>query len=98
MKIIVLRFTFHSDLIEVPDKVAQDIQKIRLEFDKWLYDKSNNHSYWVYVKGQKKAVAFDTKAFVDFLNNVYLHNCNEKVRVVQEKTTVISSDIPTLFF
>ena len=98
MKRIFLKFTYHSDLIEVPDKVAQDIQKIRLKFDKWLYDKSNNHSYWVYVKGQKKAVSFDTKAFVDFLNNVYLQDSKEKVRIVQEKTKEISSDTPTLLF
>ena len=98
MKKIALKFTYYTDLIMVPDSVLQSIHEIRLEFDKWLYDKSNDHGYWVYIDGKRKAVSFDTKAFVHYLNNVYLPKGKEKVIVLQEKAKSISSDIPMLFF
>ena len=58
MKKIALKFTYHTDLIIVPDDVFQNISEIRLKFDKWLYDKSNDHGYWVYIDGKRKAVSF----------------------------------------
>ena len=98
MKKIVLKFTCHSDLIIVPDSIAQNIHSIRMEFDKWLYDKSNNHDYWVYINGKKKAVSFDSNAFVDYLNNIHLVNNKEKSYIIQKKIERITSEIPILFF
>lgn len=98
MKKIALKFTYYTDLIMVPDSVSQNIHEIRLKFDKWLYDKSNNHDYWVYIEGKKKAVSFDTIAFVHYLNDVYLPHSKEKASVFQEKVESISSGVPVLFF
>ena len=71
MKTVALNFTFHTDLIEVSDDIFQNIYEIRKKFDKWLYDKSNNHDYWICVDGKKRAVSFDTEAFIHYLNDVY---------------------------
>ena len=54
MKKIALKFTYHADLIIVPDRIFQNIHEIRLKFDKWLYDKSNDHGHWVYIDGKKE--------------------------------------------
>lgn len=40
MKAIALEFTFHTDVIEVPDNIAKSIRKIQSKFDEWFYDKS----------------------------------------------------------
>lgn len=98
MKKIALRFTYYTDLIMVPDSVFENIHEIRSKFDKWLYDKSNDHGYWVYVEGKKRAVSFDTTAFVRYLNDVYLPDSKESASVLQERVEWISADVPMLFF
>ena len=98
MKKIALKFTYHTDLIIVPDDVFQNISEIRLKFDKWVYDKSNDHGYWVYIDGKRKAVSFDTMAFIHYLNDVYMPDCKERTTILQEKVESISSNVPVLFF
>ena len=98
MKKIALKFTFNSDLIEVPDKVAQDIDKVRSKFYKWLSDKSNDHNYWIYINGRKNGLCYNSEAFLDYLNNVYLKDDKEKARLVQKRVESVSPDVPVLFF
>lgn len=98
MKEIVLQFTYHSDLIKVPTDVEENIRAIRKKFDKWLYDKSNEHSYWVYLNGQKKAVSYDTEAFVKYINEHHISDQNKKAYVVETNCKTCCRDIVTLYF
>ena len=98
MKKIAMQFYCYFDLIEVPDKVAQDIDKVCSKFDKWLCDKSNNHNYWIYIDGRKKGLCFESEAFLDYLNNVYLIDDKEKARLVQKRVESVSPDVPVLFY
>lgn len=98
MKKIALKFTYYTDLVAVSDGIFHDIHAIRLNFDKWLYDKTNEHGYWVCVDGKKKAVSFDTTAFIHFLNDVYMPKGEQKAIVLQHKVESIPSDVPLLFF
>ena len=95
---IALEFTYHTDIISVPDDIGKNIKKYQLKFDKWLYDKDINHGNWIVKNGKKFAVSFDTKTFVDYLNNVHLCNMSEKAIIIQENAQQIAKDVPALFF
>ena len=98
MKMVAIQFTYHTDIIEVPDFIELEIQKIQKRFDKWLYDKSIDHGYWVIVNGKKMAVSFDTCTFVDYINSFVLADSALKARIVAQNVPPIQPSIPTLFF
>jgi len=95
---IALEFTYQTDIISVPDEIGNRINKYQQNFDKWLYNKENNHGNWIIKNGRKVAVSFDTQTFVDYLNKFCLNDSNEKAFVVEKNATVIPTKIPTLFF
>ena len=98
VKKIALRFTYSTYLVVVPEIIFQDIYKIRQKFDKWLYDKSNNHGNWVIINGKKMAVSFDAETFVDYINDFCLIDGYEKVRITDRNATNIPEGIPILSF
>jgi len=98
MKLIALQFTYHTDIIEVPDKLAPRIRSIQSEFDKWLYDKTIDHKCWIFIQGQKAAVSFGSNDFVDFINNYILCNSPEKAKLVQKNAEKIPAKIRKLYF
>ena len=56
-------------------KVGRKVRKLQRDFDIWLYNRDNNHSYWevahIDEDGNKfYGVCFDTEAFVYWLNNI----------------------------
>ena len=64
-----------TEYIRCPAKVGRNIRQLQREFDKWLYDRENNHPYWevalVNEEGNKfYGVCFDAEAFVYWLNNI----------------------------
>ncbi len=94
---IALEFTYHTDIINVPEYIGINIRKYQRKFDKWLYDKDNDHGHWVLIDGKKKAVSFDTSVFVDYLNTYCLCD-DEKVKIITENAETIPNDIKTIFF
>ena len=98
MKEIILQFTYDCTLISVPSDIEKNIQTIRKNFDKWLYDKSNNHDYWVYINGAKKAVSFDAEAFVRYLNEYHIVEQRKKAYIVDSKYKGTPSNRTTLYF
>lgn len=98
MQRIALEFTYHTDIIEVTDEIAKSIKKYQNAFDKWLYDKNNEHGLWVYIDGKKKAVSFGSSDFVNYLNTYIIEDNNMKVRIVQSGLEKTPPDIPVLFF
>lgn len=95
---IALEFTYHTDVIAVPDSVGNQIKKCQIAFDKWLYNKENNHGHWICVNKKKAAVSFGTQTFVDYLNCFYLRDCNEKATIIDENCADVPKDTTTLFF
>lgn len=95
---IALEFTYHTDIISVPNEVGMKISKYQQKFDKWLYNKENNHGNWIIKNGRKVAVSFDTETFVDYLNMFCLNDSDEKAFIVEENATKIPAKISTLFF
>ena len=84
MRVIVLKFEYEEHYIKVPEIIFNNIKKIRKEFDKWLYDKNNNHGYWVIVNGVKKGVSYDASVFIDYLNNHYSNDSKCKIKEINK--------------
>ena len=83
MKKVIVHFTYDAYTIEVPNQVGRNIRSHQESFDKWLYDKNNDHGLWQIVNGEKQAVAFGIEDFVAYLNNNVLRNCPRKVKIVK---------------
>ena len=98
MQRIAIEFTYHVDIIIVPDDIAAAIEKYQEFFDEWLYDKNNEHGHWILYGGQKFAVSFDTNSFVEYLNLNHLQSRKEKASIEQESVLSLSDDIPRIFF
>ena len=96
--IVNLKFGFYVDVIDIPDELVTDLKKLQKNFDKWLYNKENNHGYWVVIDGKKRAVKFDGLAFVEWLNKYILTNNNVKAHVIKKETTEYNDNYPFLFF
>ncbi len=98
MKYIAVESTFHTDIIEVPDHIAQSITKVQHKFDNWLYDKSNDHGCWSMIGGQKRAVSFDTSDFVNYINQYLLSDEACKAAIVQEHLSAPPDGMTSIFF
>ena len=97
---VILQFTYHRDIINVPDYMSRRMRKYQILFDEWLYDKNNDHEYWYIVDGQKLAVEFGTDAFVKYLNQYHLKNSDEKAIVLERELEITNSryGYPILYF
>lgn len=98
MKKVAIEFTYYIDIIEVPDDILLNMKKYQKSFDKWIYDKTNDHGYWEVINGKKKAVSFDTEAFVKYLNNFHLKSRKEQAKVLKHNVDIYDKDILTLYF
>lgn len=103
MKRIVLKWTYYADIISVPDTIAENIHEYQRMFDEWLYDKNNQHGYWVTVQNEENSftgISFDSEAFVNWLNDYILVEIDEKV-TFELKDIQLSDkykELPLLYF
>lgn len=96
---IALQHTYFVDIIYVPAVLWEKIKKIQNLFDKWLYDKNNDHGHWIIKNGKKVAVSFDTDTFIQYINTYHLVDNNEKAYLVdKERQTIPDTCNATLFF
>lgn len=95
---IALEFTYHTDIISVPDRIGTKIRKYQNLFDKWLYDKNNNHGHWIIENGKPIAVSFDTSTFVEYLNKYHIDTPDEKAIIVEENSTNFPSSMTVIWF
>lgn len=81
---IIAQFSFDMDIICCPDYIVNDLETYKENFYVWLYDKKNNHPYWLQKNGKKYSCLYRSQAFVDWLNEFILQNSKEKATVVEE--------------
>ena len=94
---VALVFDYDADIIDCPEFVAQDLKGLQAEFDKWLFDKNNDHGYWWYEAGEKVGCNYRSDAFIDWLNTVLIQT-GEKAVLLEEGVQSYSKELPRLQF
>ena len=64
------------------------------EFFKWMFDKTNDHKYWVIEDGQKKYCSYATEAFGDWLNQFITRE--ERTTIVAVSSREIDETLPII--
>ena len=78
-----------ADVVFVPFDDGQALEDSVLEFYKWMFDKSNNHSYWVREEGKEPYCSYRGDALVFWLNNYYLDDSVEESRLIEQWAEII---------
>lgn len=89
--IVKIEFTFEEDTayIMCPSKVGRNIRQLQRDFDRWIYDRNNDHSYWEVAHIDEDGeiyygVCFDAEAFVYWLNNVRFIKGKQVARLIDK--------------
>ena len=96
-----LVFTFGVDVVDVPDFIGQNLKRWQRKCDKWLFNKMNDHEFWI-INGtdKKSAIGICSDAFVFYLNNHVLMDTSSKAVIVERAVDLSSYDksYPTVFY
>lgn len=96
---MMIEFDINADIIEVPESVVKDRERLRTRFLKWLYDKSVKHKYWVTFSNGEKGVCYRSDAFVEWLNKKVLKGDCVKAEIVAEEVDIDEyKHLPSIFF
>ncbi|WP_251553960.1 hypothetical protein [Neobacillus muris] len=95
---LIIRFDFGEDNIQYiscATKVGRKINRIRYDFENWVFDENRNTKYWLYENGERYCPSYDTDAIIDWLNNVKFKKGTAKAKLI----TVPKSKVKkTLYF
>ena len=87
----------YADIVYIP-KTIFDIEELQNNFFRWLFDKKNDHQYWVIVNGEKKMCKYGTQAFIEWINNKILLESIEKSYIIKENSKSWNSKNMSLIF
>ena len=97
---ILLYWGWDADLLECPQYIADDINIYQRQFDKWISNPNNHHSYWTKDSEDELALCFDGTAFLEWLNNIVLANDKEKAHFIKRQfvPVIAELDLPRINF
>lgn len=87
----------YADIVYIP-KTILDIKELQNNFFRWLFDKKNDHQYWVIVNGEKKMCKYGTQAFIEWINSTILLESIEKSYIIKENSKSWNSKNMSLIF
>ena len=87
---------YHKDIISIPDHIGTNLEDLIHKFDEWIYDKNNDHEFWIYVDGEKRAVEVGTDSFLEYLNKYQLCYSKEKAYIVHKELQEIPEGMPVM--
>ncbi|WP_430510872.1 hypothetical protein [Gottfriedia solisilvae] len=89
--IVKIGFTYDEDTVYIrcPSKVGRNIRRLQRDFDRWLYDRKNNHPYWELFDVEEDGtecwgVSFNEEAFIYWLNNVRFKKGKEVAYLIND--------------
>ncbi|WP_335871147.1 hypothetical protein [Bacillus sp. 2205SS5-2] len=68
--------------ISCSTKVGRKINRIRNDFETWIFDEEKNTKYWTYENGEKYCPNYDANAIIDWLNNVRFKRGIAKAKLI----------------
>ncbi|ADD03142.1 conserved hypothetical protein [Thermoanaerobacter italicus Ab9] len=95
---VVIQFCIDADIIDCPEHVIDRLTYYQNEFIDWLFDKKNDHPYWVIENGKKILCCYRSEAFVEWLNRFVLKDSPQKAAVVEKEITTWDENLPLIFF
>lgn len=87
----------YADIIYLPD-IGLNIDDLQEAFFKWLFNKNNNHKYWIIVNGEKKACKYGVDAFIDWFNHIYISDNSVKAYIIKENAEKWDNEEKYLIF
>lgn len=87
----------YADIVYIPEAIL-DIEELQNDFFRWLFDKKNEHQYWVIVNGEKKMCQYGTQAFIEWINNTVLSESIDKSCIIKENSKSWNSENVSLIF
>lgn len=101
---LILEFDCDADIIDVPQIVIDNRELLRKRFLKWLFNKHNNHGYWVKIRNNTEGyclgVRYRSDAFVEFLNKKVLKDNEQKAVILKQHVSLNEQHIefPSIVF
>lgn len=93
------KYLKNVDIIDIPERIFQDIEDLQQSFFKWIFNKSNDHKYWVLGdNGEKIYCSYCVDAFIEWLNEYTIHDMEEKARCVQMNVEKVLNNKPIIYF
>lgn len=84
------------DIVDMPNEIVNNLDEVVNEFFAWMFDKSNNHEYWVIEGGEKKYCSYSTEAFIDWLNQYIIKE--ERAAIITISARQIDENLPMIYF
>lgn len=86
----------YVDIVNMPSEIVDNLDEVVNKFFAWMFDKSNNHKYWVIEGSEKKYCSYSTEAFIEWLNQFIIKG--KKATIIAISTEQIDDTLPTLYF
>ena len=87
----------YADIVYLPN-IKIDIEILQEYFFKWMFDKKNNHKYWVIINSEKVYCQYGTQAFVEWFNQHIVKHSMEKAYIVKENATSWDDNNESIIF
>jgi hypothetical protein len=86
------------DIVDIPEEILKNIDGIQKDFLKWLFDKHNDHKYWVLDGNEKKYCEYRSEAFVEWINENLVKSLESKAIVIEKYANNINCNFPIICF
>ena len=99
--LLVVMFDRDADIVNVPQSVIDNKDRLRKKFLRWIYSKNSlkRHNIIPDMKGKNiHGVKYRGDIFVEWLNEKVLCNSDEKATVLRQQVLDYPNDAPILFF
>ena len=87
----------YADIVYLPN-IKMDIEMLQEHFFEWMFDKKNNHKYWVTINSEKVYCKYGTQAFVEWLNQYIAYHSIEKAHIIEENATMWDENNECIIF
>lgn len=87
-----------ADIVYIPNHISFDAEMEQEIFLDWLFNDESDHNYWIFVGGEKVACNYGTQAFIDWINEKYFLECEEKAYMLEENAEKWDDNNKSLVF